>query len=143
MKYRFLEDIALADTAFEAFGRNEKELFENSALAVSEVMAETKKVKPKKSKKIELKAETLEQLLHNWLEELVFLKDAEEMVFCKFSAKIEIAGKKFVLNAKAFGQKIPELNEKILKTDVKAVTWHQFGIQKTKKGFTARVILDV
>lgn len=143
MKYRFLEEIALADTAFEAFGKTEKELFENSALALAEVMAETKKVKPKKSKKIELKAETLEQLLHDWLEELVFLKDEQEIVFCKFQAKIQKKAEKYFLGATVFGQKISELNEKILKTDVKAVTWHQFGIQKTKKGFTARVVLDV
>ena len=143
MKYRFLEEIALADTAFEAFGKDEKELFENAALAVSEVMCETKKLKADGKKEIELQAENLEQLLHRFLSELVYLKDAEQLVFSKFRVQIKKEKNKYTLKAQIVGQKIPETGEQVMKTDVKAITWHQFGIQKTKKGFTATVILDV
>jgi len=143
MKYRFLEEIALADTAFEAFGRNESELFGNAALAVSETMAETKKLKPKEKREIELKSDTLELLLHSWLSELVYLKDVEETIFSRFKVKIIKEKKRFKLNAQIAGQRISEIGPDVIKTDVKAVTWHEFRIEKTKKGFTARVVLDV
>jgi len=143
MKYRFLEEIAIADTAFEAFGKNEAELFENAALAVSFVMAETKKLKPKEKKEILLKAKNLEQLLHDFLSEIVFLKDVEQTIYSKFKVKISKEKEKYKLKAQILGQKISEMGPETVKTDVKAVTWHQFAIEKTKKGFVARVILDV
>ena len=142
MKYRFLEEIALADTAFEAFGKTEKELFENAALGVFEVMADTKKVKGKEKKKVKIKADTLEKLLHVWLEEIVYIKDVEGMVFNRSECKVTINDGKFECEGNLQGQKVLELNERILKTDVKAITWHKFKIKK-EKGFTATVVLDV
>ena len=38
-KYKFLEDVAIADIAFEAYGKSLNELFENAALASFELSA--------------------------------------------------------------------------------------------------------
>ena len=43
-KFRFLENIATADAAFEAYGKDLNELFESAALALFETMAETKSI---------------------------------------------------------------------------------------------------
>ncbi len=42
MPYKFLEDIATADAAFEALGSTPEELFTEAALATFEVMVDTK-----------------------------------------------------------------------------------------------------
>ena len=143
MKYRFLENVAIADTCFEAFGKSESELFENSALAIAETMAEAKKVKPKEKREIALEAKSLEQLLHDFLDEIVFLKDESGMVFSKFVVKVSKEKNSCKVKAQIFGQKISGLGPKVLKTDVKAVTWHDFGIKKSGNNFVATVVLDV
>ena len=50
-KYKFLEDIAIADIAFEAYGKDLNELFENAALAIFELSADLDTVDA--SKKVE------------------------------------------------------------------------------------------
>ena len=46
-KFKFLEDVAIADAAFLAEGKTLEELFAICATATFEVMANTKKVEPK------------------------------------------------------------------------------------------------
>ena len=47
-KYRFLENIAIADIAYEAYGKDLNEMFENSAMAIFELSANLKTVEAKK-----------------------------------------------------------------------------------------------
>jgi SHS2 domain-containing protein len=143
MEYTYLEDIALADTAFEAYGESEEMVFVHSAQAMANVMADIKNVQAKEEKQIAVQADTLTNLLHNYLSELVFLKDENSIVFSEFSVTISEQGKGWVLNGTARGQFISELDATILKTDVKAVTWHQFSIEEKDGNWTARVIVDV
>ena len=141
MPYKFLEDISLADVAFEASGKNLEELFESSALATTNVMIKNlSAIKPKVKKKLKLKANTIENLLHEFLQELVFLKDAKQLVFSKY--KIKVNEKKVELVAEIFGEKLNPKTQ-VHMVDVKAVTWHQYEVEKTDKGWKARVILDI
>ena len=138
MKYRFIDHTA--DVMFEAYGRSLNKLFENSALATFEVQCELKKVDRKVKKKIKLKNLDMEKLLFDFLEELVYFKDAKNLLFSKF--KIRIDEKKGVLEGEIEGEKInPSKHE--LKTDVKAVTLHKFELKKIKDGWKCRVILDI
>ncbi|MDO8627300.1 MAG: archease [Candidatus Diapherotrites archaeon] len=142
MSYKFLEDEATADIAFEVSANSLKELFEDSARAVFEVMVETKTVKPKIKKKISLKTETPEKLLYDLLSEIVFLKDKYGMVFC--SAKIKLTEGKNSLNLSAefFGDKADPNTQK-LGQDIKAVTLHKFFVRKEKNKWKAFVLLDI
>jgi len=141
MKYKFLEDIAIAEAAFEAYGKTEEELFENCGEALFEIMADTKKIEPKKAVEIKLSGTTLEELLFRWLSELVFLKDAKEMVFGKFEVKIKKENE-FKLNAMAFGESIKYPDQR-LRNDVKAVTKHLFEIKKENGKFKAVIVIDI
>src|SRR3990167_1868786 len=113
MPYKFIEDIAVADVAFEATGKTLEELFESAALATTNVMIkDLRTIKPKIKKKIKLKAYTVENLLHDFLQELVFLKDAKQLVFSKYKIKIN---KKFELDAEIFGEKLnPKKQEQLV-----------------------------
>ncbi|MAG52720.1 MAG: archease [Nanoarchaeota archaeon] len=135
-KYKFIDHTA--DVMFEAYGNNLNKLFENAALAVFEVQCDLKKVKRVVKRKIKLKNDDNEKLLFDFLEELIYLKDAKYLVFSKFSVKI----KDNQLEAVIEGEKInPDKHE--LKVDVKAVTLHHFSLKKTKNGWKAIVILDI
>lgn len=142
MPYRFLENYAIADVAFEATGKTIEELFESSALAVTNTMVkDLKSVKQKVTKNIEVKSDTLEMLLFNFLQELIFLKDAKLLLFNKFDIRIS-KGKKLKLTVKASGEKLDMKKHELL-VDVKAVSMHNYKVQKTKSGWSVSVILDV
>ncbi|MBI2508080.1 archease [Candidatus Woesearchaeota archaeon] len=139
MKYKFLEHTA--DVMFEAYGRDLDEVFANAALAVFEVQCDLKKVGSEIKNKIKLKNENAEDLLLAFLEELVYLKDAKYLLFSKFKVAVKKRNG-FELEAVAFGEKInPEKHG--LKTDVKAITLHEFFLKKIKNGWKCRVLLDI
>ncbi len=141
MPYRYLEDIATADAAFEAEGRTLEELFREAAIATFEVMVDTKTVMPRITREILLKNETVDGLLFDWLSELVYLKDADAVLFCRFDVNIN-KNDAYELKARVSGDSIDQ-EKQMLRSDVKAVTFHMFQVKKGKDNWTARVILDI
>lgn len=143
MPYKFLEDIAIADVAFEATGKTLRELLESSALAVTNTMVkELDSIEHKVEKKFTVKGENTEKLLFNFLQELIFLKDAELLLFNRFSLDIVPKKNKFKLSVRAYGEKLDMKKHELL-VDVKAVSMHRFEVKETKNGWVASVILDV
>lgn len=141
MPYKFFEDVALADAAFEATGKTLEEMFESAALAVTNTMVkDLKNVKRKAKRKIVVEAEDTESLLFNFLQEIVFYKDSQKLLFSKFS--VEIKKKPLGLSCVAEGEEIDMKKHELL-VDVKAVTFHRFEVEETKSGWRAQVILDV
>jgi len=139
MPYKFLEDIATADIAFEARGRTLDELFENAFAAVEESMVETSGVKAVVKKTLKLKNATLDGLLFDFLSALVYFKDAESLLFSKVKVKITDS---YELEATLYGEKIdPSRHD--LRSDVKAVTLHMFEVKQVGKEWYCRVILDI
>ncbi len=137
MKYKFFDHTA--DVLFEAEGKTLNELFEAAALATEETQVDLKTVKPKITKKITLEKDNVEMLLFDFLQELIFLKDAERLLFSKFEIKIKEGYK---LEAKLYGEIIDQ-KKHTLNVDVKAVTLHRFEVKKAKNGWFARIILDI
>ena len=143
MPYKFLEDLSIADAAFEATGATLKEVFESSALATTNTMIRNlEAIEQKVSKKINVESDTVEMLLFNFLQELVFYKDAEQLVFSKFEIDMAPKGKKWKLSSVAWGEKL-DMNKHQWVVDVKAVTLHQFELKETKDGWRAQVVLDI
>jgi SHS2 domain-containing protein len=141
MTYKFLDDITLADVAFEAKGKDLEKLFESCGKAFTESMvAELKSIEPKEEREIILREENEEKLLYNFLDELIFFKDTEQLLFSEFSIKIE-KDKVFTLRGKLKGEK-RDMKKHELLSEVKAVTWHKFKVEK-KDVWRALVILDV
>jgi SHS2 domain-containing protein len=139
--YRYIDEIAPADQAFEAWGNTLEELFSSCAEATFEVMTDLSKVEPRKSIPVGIVAETLDELLYLFLSEIIYLKDTKRSFYNRFDLRIE-AGNEFSLSGKLSGEKI-DSEKHVLKTDVKAVTYHQFQVKKTKDGYYARVVLDL
>ncbi len=140
-KYKFLEDIAIADVAFEAYGKDEEELIKNSAEALLEIIVNVKTVNPKVKKAIKLSNPKLDSLLFDFLNEIVFLKDRDYLVFKNVKVKLR-KGKKYELSAELQGEKInPEKHD--LGNDVKAITLHQYEVKKEKDKWKARVVVDI
>lgn len=136
MKYEFL-DIVVADIAFDAYGENLGELFENAGEAVSASMIDIDKLDTDERKKLEFEGEP-EEMLHDFLCELVFLKDSEQLFFKEYQAQIKDNKSKITCK----GSKL-DLTKHEVRNDVKAVTYHEYKLERTHKGWKARVVLDV
>lgn len=145
MVWKFVEGLTVADVAFEARGKSLSELFEECAEALTATMVKkVSSVKPLKTKRVKLEYENPEQLLFNFLQELIFLKDAELLLFSKYQVKIKEGNENNLLKLEAVlkGEKLDARKHELL-VDVKAVTWHKFKVEKTSSGWRALVVLDV
>lgn len=141
MKYKFFPHTA--DTIFEAYGDSFEEAFGNAALAVEEVMTDTKKVGTKVSKTIKAEGEDLKALLYTFLEKLLIMKDSEDLLFSKFSVlKIEKTAKGFKLEASALGEKF-DTKKHESRTLVKAITYHEMEVGEKKGKKYVRVLVDI
>ncbi|MBI5065958.1 archease [Candidatus Woesearchaeota archaeon] len=141
-KFELVEGITDADYAFKIYGKNLEELFTNAGMAIFSVMVDPKSVSKIIEKEIKLENNTVEKLLFEFLEELVFLKDAESFMLKEIKVKINEFDGKFLLNAKIFGEELNMEKHKII-TDVKSVTYHNYKVEKTSKGWEATVVVDV
>lgn len=143
MPYRFVDDLSVADVAFVADGSSLEELFESSALATTNVMVkDLEKIELSKRRKITVSDKSLEKLLFNFLQEIIYLKDAELLIFGKYDVRIRDRAGTYSLVCIAFGEKI-DMNKHELVVDVKAVTYHLFEVKQEGKKWKAQVILDI
>ena len=143
MPYTYLEEIGTADIAFEATGRDLPELFRDAADATINVMIENiEAIQPLEIRRVELSNEKLDMLLFDLLQELIFLKDAECLLLRMREMQIAEKNETYLLKATAEGEPLdPQRHHQ--RADVKAVTLHDFSVQRTESGWKARVLLDI
>jgi len=143
LSYRFLEDIAIADVAFEATGKSREDMFIASADALMNVMvADLNSLRMVEKVEFHLENEALDMLLFNFLGELIFYKDARHLLLRARSVIISEVGAHFALNAAVCGERLNPVRHQLI-VDVKAVTLHRFKVEKTKDGWRAVVVLDI
>jgi len=136
--YKFIEDLT-SDVMFVAEGKDLAELLEEASKALFDVVCQRDKVKPEKSIEIEVTAENPEELVHEWLSKILTESDVNEMFFSKFDIKVRENGK-LIAQGKVWGEPYsPEKGE----TVVKGVTYYNFSVKKTKKGWKAKVVCDI
>lgn len=135
-KFEFLEHTA--DIKFRVFGKTLAEIFENSALAVSEYLTRGKKIKLKKKKQFSLisSENDLNLLLYKFLDELIFFLDAENFLVSK--AKVSI--KNGHLKAVVFGDRASDYKDL---DHIKAATYSEMYVKKTENGWEAQAVMDV
>ena len=138
--FKFLEDIAIADAAFEAYGDTLEELFGTCALATFEVMVDTRDVKPEQKEEILIKDLNLDDLLFDFISELVCLKDTHKVFFSKFDLHIN-KNEEYELRGTVWGEKIDYKKQEV-RRDVKAITYHMLEVKEMDNGWRAQVVLD-
>ncbi|HEY5974407.1 MAG TPA: archease [Geobacteraceae bacterium] len=143
MPYCYLTDIAIADVAFEAWGDTREEMFTAAAHAMMTVMVENPlTVRFQRIVAIRLEHEQLDLLLFNFLQELLFHKDAQRLLLLVDNLQIEERDGLFTLNARTCGETIDPSRHQ-LSVDVKAVTLHLFQVREIAGVWRATVVVDV
>ncbi|MFH0701257.1 MAG: archease [Candidatus Woesearchaeota archaeon] len=141
--YKYLEHTA--DVLFVAEALDLPELFNQCALAVEETMIELKKVKPLRKVLIKHKNKAIDYLLFDFLGDLVYYKDAKQLLFSKFEIEIKEGKKeedKYQLVCRAYGERL-DVKRHEPKVDIKAITMHMFEVKQTLKGWYAKVLVDI
>ncbi|MDD3041515.1 MAG: archease [Methanosarcinaceae archaeon] len=140
-KYEYLEHIA--DAKFRAFGKSLEETFENAALAMFNIIIDTGKVSGEIAKEVHVSSQDPENLLVDWLSELLFLFEVDEIIFWKFRVlEIKEENGEYSLSGLAFGENSnPEVHP--FETEIKAVTYNQLMLEKTDDGWIAQVVVDL
>ena len=143
MPYKFLEEIGIADIAFEAVGRDLPELFRDAADATMNVMIDNlDAIEPRETRNIELSNEKIDMLLFDFLQELIYFKDAERLLLRTRKVRIDERDQKCFLKAEVAGEPLDAARHH-QRADVKAVTLHDFSVEKEDGGWKARVLLDI
>jgi SHS2 domain-containing protein len=143
MPYEFLEDVTLADIGFRAWGADLAETFIAAADAVMNVMVEDlDSLEPRQERQITAAHEALDMLLFDFLQELVYYKDAEQLMLRVRQVDIEQRQGQYCLTATARGEPLdPDRHHP--RVDVKAITLHRFRLQQSEHGWEAAVIVDI
>ena len=143
MPYEYLEDIAVADIAFHARGGNLEEVFTAAAQATMNVMVEElAAIRPLERREVRLRHEELDLLLFDFLQELIYYKDAERLLLLVDHIGVTQGEGVFSLDATLTGEAIDPGRHR-MRADVKAVTLHRFRLAQTERGWEAMVILDI
>ncbi|NUN49320.1 MAG: archease [Candidatus Brocadiae bacterium] len=114
-------------------------LFSLAGLALFEAIADTSGVRPMVVRKLQIAADSQEELLNRFLSALLVIFDDERLLLPHVAIH-EMDGRS--LRATAAGERFdPELHEG--RTELKAVTWHALHVSRQNGLWTARVVFDV
>lgn len=126
-----------ADIGLKAYGKNLAEAFSNAAYGLFSIITDIRKVRKTEAREIELQEKSPEDLLFGWLNHLIYLFDAEQMLFKHCDIR-EFDGHK--IKAVCYGEKAdPSRHE--MKLGVKAATYHMLKVDPEKN--EVQVIFDI
>lgn len=128
-----------ADIGVRVHGKDLKELFENAAFAMFDIVADLENISGETVKTFELEAPDKEALLVTWLDELLYNFYTKQLIFFKFEVE-ELTDTR--LKARATGRPVGA-NRNRLKTEIKAATYSGLNIKSSGGGCEVEIIFDV
>lgn len=144
MPYRFIEGLTVADIAFEARGKTLEALFSSAGQAVTAAqLHDLRTIRKKESRTFDLTNKAIDMLLFNFLQELIYWKDVDLLLFKSFDLSIrQKADGNYHLAGTGRGEPI-DVSRHQPRVDVKAVTMHKFEVASDANGWKATVVLDI
>ncbi|MFO7990950.1 MAG: archease [Thermoplasmata archaeon] len=124
MSYEVIDHTA--DVGIHAKGKDLDEAFQETALGMFSIIADLDKVDAVGEFEIELEADGWDNLLVDFLSELIFLFEVEDVVFSDFEVRLEEDEKKR-LSCRAMGEKIDH-EKHDFDTEIKAVSYHELKV---------------
>jgi len=127
-----------ADVGIIAYGADIKQAFANAARGLFSLIIQLDDVQEVLHRDIRVNANDEESLLVEWVNELIYLFDTENILFKRF----EITHlNNTLLRARSYGEKADKVRHK-LKTGVKATTYHMLKVDKDD-GCRVQVLFDI
>jgi SHS2 domain-containing protein len=128
-----------ADIGLIVYGDDLNALFENAGEGFFHIITDLRKVKRRIERPITLGGESLDRLIVDWLNELLYLHDVESLLFKGFEIKsVGKNGLRAIVKGEPFQEGIH-----VIKTEVKAVTYHQIEVRQESGYWRAQIIIDL
>jgi len=128
-----------ADIGVDVYGATRKALFRNAALALAAIMTEPSSITMKEDRSFTIQGTDLEDLWINYLRELLYLMNGDNFLI----RMVDIPQlSRTTLSCTAHGEPMDRKRHEMM-AEIKAVTYHQAGVQKTAQGWAGRFIVDV
>ena len=128
-----------ADVGLRARGDTLEDLFANAACGMFEILAELGNVNPTVGEEIRIEAVDLPELMVNWLNELLFRWETQQVLFARFDVQ-EV--KETSLEAAVRGETYDPKRHEVF-ADIKAATYHNLSIAKQGNIWLAEIVLDI
>jgi len=136
-KYTVIEHTA--DTGIEVEGKSLEELFALAGCAMFDLMVDVACVEPEQEAKVSIEADSLEELLVTWLNELLFRSEVSGMFFSRFEvSSIKNNHMKAIIKGEPYDEKRHSIGQ-----NIKAATYHELQVARKNRGWLARVIFDI
>lgn len=131
-----------ADAKFIAQGRTRENVFMNSAYAMFNLLTDIKKIRAKTSVKIFLKSKTAENLLIDFLNELLFLLEVKNFVpvMKGHAIKITLNEGEAEIKGRIKGDDIKKYEHHGY---IKSATYNEFSFKKIPRGWRAQIVVDI
>src|SRR5882672_4536071 len=127
-RFEFFEHTA--DIGAHIYGKTLPELFENAAQAMYDALGQLEKSGDKIQKSLEFEAASAEDLLHDWLAELLYELEAHQVLYDQFEFhKLTSACLIATLHGRQIDFARSQTNE-----EIKAVTYHQLRVEPLSDG---------
>jgi len=136
-KYHLIDHTA--DFGIHVFGADPEELFANAAEALSDAITEVEGLIDHDSCNITVSGKDWSDLMINWLREVLYLWNGRERLVK--SVRIRSLSEKRLTAEVVFDPYDPRRH--VIKTEIKAVTYHQIQVKHSHSGWVARIIFDI
>ena len=125
-----------ADIKLRTYGERVEHLFVEAVHAFCAYVTKGKRIQRKERKEFSVEGADMKELMYTFIDELIYLLDAEDFMAVDAAVIIKENG----LKAVVYGDKASLYKEL---SHVKAATYADMYVRQTDKGWEAQVVLDV
>jgi SHS2 domain-containing protein len=128
-----------ADLGVEFTGESLSDLFAMAGAVLADILYDSNRVMEVESRRLMLQAETSEQMMVTWLNELIYQREVGEFVWRTVEAD---SGDGTRLSATLSGEPYrPDRHDS--RCGIKAATYHLLSVSRERDAWAARIVFDV
>lgn len=131
-----------ADAGIRARGPTVESVFGRAASGLFSLMVDVEKIEPTTQHDVSCRAETLADLLVEWMSDLLAQKDLTGLVFGRFEVWIEREADVWRLRGTAWGE-ILDASRHAPRTEVKGISYLGLRVEQEGDDWVAQCVLDV
>lgn len=140
MGYSFIDHTA--DVAADLSGRTLGELFTSAAQALTDTLTELPRVRGSVTQPVTLESGTLEDLLVDWLNELLYRFEVQNVLVCDAAVTIAQTGERWHLTGTIAGEPF-DAGRHPSRVLVKGATYHGLHVTRQDDEWHARIVFDI